>query len=187
MIVMLARSLDGPVAGLLVEESQDHTIQRSTVMHNRIEAVLATQSVPHVVRRHKDLPREIRSPSDFASALGYPVERVTKTVLIRDRDRKTFALVVCSSPSRMAMTKIGLALGCGRMEVASPDELAQRVGYPRNGVSPLGCPDLPVLMDCLVMQYPTVLVGAGEVGVEIELAPTDVVRLSKAVVGHFTE
>lgn len=156
-------------------------------MHARIEAVLATRSVPHVVRRHKDLPREIRNPSDFASALGYPVERVTKTVLVRDRDRKQFALVVCTSPSRMAMTKIGLALDCGRMEVASPEELAQRVGYPRNGVSPLGCPDLPVLMDCLVMQYPTVLVGAGEVGEEIELTPADVVRLANAVVNHFSE
>lgn len=156
-------------------------------MHNRIEAVLVAQSIPHVVRRHKDFPREIRSASEFASALGYPVERITKTVLVRDRDRQTYALVVCSSQCRMAMTRIGLALGCGRMEVASPDELAQRVGYPRNGVSPLGCPDLPVLMDCLVMQCPTILVGGGELGVEIELAPADVVRLANAVVSHFSE
>lgn len=74
------------------------------------------------------------------------------------------------------------------MEVASPEALNSSLGYPRNGVSPLGAPaDIPVLLDEAVLNYPTVLVGGGATGIEIELSPKDLVQMTSATTGTFVK
>lgn len=71
--------------------------------------------------------------------------------------------------------------------MAKTEELAEIIGYPPNGVSPLGAPnDVPVLVDDSLLEFPSVLIGAGQAAVEIELPPTDLTNLAKAQIGAFT-
>jgi Cys-tRNA(Pro)/Cys-tRNA(Cys) deacylase len=79
------------------------------------------------------------------------------------------------------------AIGTNRVEAASPEDLQARRGYPRNGVSPLGlAEDITVVVDRLLLDYPTVLIGGGATGIEIELSPADLIRISAATVGSIT-
>ena len=60
-------------------------------------------------------------------------------------------------------------------------------GYPRNGVSPLGLAGgIAVVVDSRLFDYPTILIGGGATAIEIEIAPSDLVRLSGATVQGIT-
>lgn len=142
-------------------------------LHPRVEQALIENEVEYTVHRHADLPTEIRSPNDFAQALGYDIARITKTLFLRSQDGSRYAALVCSMDRRVDFKAVARIVGA-RMEVASRDDLAARVGYPHNGVSPLGLDsDIQVLLDEGLRAQPTVLLGGGEVGVEVEVAPED--------------
>jgi Cys-tRNA(Pro)/Cys-tRNA(Cys) deacylase len=88
-------------------------------------------------------------------------------------------MIVCSIASRVNFQAVGGQLGCQKAEVARPAELQDRVGYPLRGVSPIGLDGIPVLIDEELFQLPTILVGAGEEGVEIEIVPADLERVTQ--------
>lgn len=127
--------------------------------------------VRYEVRRHDDHATPIHGPQDFADALGYDISRITKSLFLRARDGSRHAMVVCAADRRVDLRAVAQALGCGRMEVAPVEELAALVGYPPQGVSPFGLRDgISVLVDENLAGGPTVLVGGGDTGVEIEVA-----------------
>nr|WP_225443620.1 YbaK/EbsC family protein [Lolliginicoccus lacisalsi] len=135
------------------------------------------------VHAHASLPGPIRSPQDFADALGYPLDRITKSVFLRARNGAAHAVAVCAMGCKLDMSEVSGIVGSGRMELAGPDELARVLGYPRHGVSPLGVPaPVVVLVDAGLLDEPTVLVGAGVAGVEVEIAPRDLVAAAGALV-----
>lgn len=133
--------------------------------------------VRYQVHRHDDQPMLIRGPQDFADALGYDISRITKSLFLRAQDGSRHAMVVCAADRRVDLRAVAQALGCRRMEVASVDELAELVGYPPKGVSPFGLPGgVDVLVDESLAGCPTVLVGGGDTGVEIEVALDALIR-----------
>ena len=151
--------------------------------HEQVVRALEAAGVPFVVRRHADHAAEIRAPADFAAALGYAPERIAKALLVRCRGPgDVFALVVVPAPARVDLAAVAGWMGCPRVELAGKQELAERLGYPPTGVSPLGARGVPVLMDRGLLEFPTVLVGGGAVGVEIELAPRHLREAAEAEV-----
>lgn len=158
-------------------------------MNDRVEAVLEQAGCPYAIHYHKDIKTPIRGPADFAAALGTTQERITKTLFLAERTaERRHALLCCSSTARIDFKEVASALNYGRMEVANPEELAGALGYPRNGVSPLGAtPNIPVLLDEILLTFPSILIGAGQTAIEIELAPHDLKCLTNAIVGRFTK
>ncbi len=151
-------------------------------MHPHIEIILKAHSVPFTVRRHADLPVRVASPTDFARALGYGIERITKTLFLRSAKRQQYALVVASVDKKIDLKAVARSLGCSRFELASREELKRLVGYPPTGVSPIGTKGFPVVMDSTLLTLKTVIVGGGIVGIEIELSPADLQRVTNATV-----
>jgi Cys-tRNA(Pro)/Cys-tRNA(Cys) deacylase len=151
-------------------------------MHKNIRAFLDRSVVEYRVHFHEEMPVAIRSPRDFAQALGYDVSRITKTMLLRATDREEFCLVVLSSDRGMDLGRIAELLKVKRVQMAKKEELARILGYPPTGVSPLGAGSVPVFLDEGLMGLPTVLIGAGDVGVEIEISPQALRMITQAVV-----
>jgi Cys-tRNA(Pro)/Cys-tRNA(Cys) deacylase len=68
-----------------------------------------------------------------------------------------------------------------RMAVVADAERA--TGYVAGGISPLGQKKrLPVVVDESAMQFETVFCSAGRRGLEVEITPAELVRLTNAVV-----
>ena len=151
-------------------------------MHSKVEAILSPSNVQYQVRYHRDFPTEIRSPRDFAAALGYDVARITKTLLLRSTEREEFSIVVVSCTKRVQLEKVAELLQTKRVQMATREELAGILDYPPAGVSPLGAASLPVTIDAGLMEFPTILMGAGEAAVEIEIAPQALVQITGAKV-----
>jgi Cys-tRNA(Pro)/Cys-tRNA(Cys) deacylase len=147
-------------------------------MHERIAKALSASGAEFRERRHADLPPPIRSPKDFAAAIGYPLSRITKSLFLRDRSSEKFAVAVCSVDRKLDLIKLAAELRSDRLELASPDVLRQFLDYPPTGVSPLGVEAYPVFLDEGIFTFETVLVGGGVVGVEIEIAPDILQRIS---------
>jgi Cys-tRNA(Pro)/Cys-tRNA(Cys) deacylase len=150
-------------------------------IHPRVAHHIESLGMSCTIRRHHDFPTEIRTPTDFAEALGYPPARITKSVFCRSQSRSSFAVLVAPSDARIDLKQASAALDAGRLELASPDELEQLTGYPRHGVSPFGLdPVISVVVARELLDYESILVGAGVIGVEIEVSPLDLVDATHA-------
>ena len=151
-------------------------------MHPRVAETLERAGLPYRVYRHADFPDPIRSPADFAHALGYDPRRITKSLFFRCQPSGQYGILVCPTTRRADLRLLAQHIGCRRVQLAEPGELLATLDYPPAGVSPLGAGAVPVFMDESLMAFTTVLVGAGEAGVEIEIAPADLKLITGATV-----
>lgn len=89
-------------------------------------------------------------------------------------------LIVCIVPAAATLDLKAV----GKRAAMAPTERAERVsGYVAGGISPLGQRRaLPTLVDDGVLAHATVFVSAGRRGLELELAPGDLVALTRAEV-----
>jgi Cys-tRNA(Pro)/Cys-tRNA(Cys) deacylase len=118
---------------------------------------------------------------DAAAALGVDPARIHKT-LIAAVDGRLFVAVVPVA-AELDLKALADATGGRRAALADPAEAERATGYVRGGISPLGGRRrLPTVVDAAALEWPTVYVSAGRRGLQVELAPTDLVRLSAATV-----
>ena len=142
---------------------------------------------PYLIHAHGSLGVEITGPADMARALAIEPARIAKTLLLLEQSgARRYALLCCSWDARADLKAVASRVEYGRLGMASSEALADVLGYPRGGVSPLGAPThVPVLIDETIYGFPSILVGAGVHGVEIEIAPHDLAELTSAIVGRF--
>lgn len=155
------------------------TIPPSKMIHPRIQNLLTSTGTRHQVHVHANLPVPVRSPADFANAIGYSAERIAKTLFLKDTEGK-FILATLPAPLKVDFDAVARAVGAKRVQMGSPDELAATLGYPRNGVSPLGAEGLAVVLDQSLLAHETILVGGGVAGEEVEISSKDLQALSHA-------
>jgi Cys-tRNA(Pro)/Cys-tRNA(Cys) deacylase len=141
--------------------------------------VLEQSGVPHVLRPYDHDPRAASYGLEAAQALGLDESRVFKTLLV-DVDGE---LVVAVVPVSGWLDLKALARACGARKAAMADPAAaeRATGYVVGGISPLGQKrgHLTVL-DVSALDHTTVLVSAGRRGLDVELAPADLVALTSA-------
>jgi Cys-tRNA(Pro)/Cys-tRNA(Cys) deacylase len=110
-----------------------------------------------------------------ATALGLDPRAVFKTLVV-DADG---ALIVCLVP---AGAQLDLRALGKRAKLADTAQAERTTGYVAGGISPLGQRRrLPTVVDGSALEWDTVLVSAGRRGLDVELAPADLVRLTGAV------
>ena len=113
---------------------------------------------------------------EAAAALGLDAARVFKTLVVTLGD----GFAVCILPSDATLDLRSL----GKHVALAPVERAERVtGYVAGGISPLGQRRaLPTYLDDGALQFDAVYVSAGRRGLEMQMAPSDLVSLTKATV-----
>ena len=120
--------------------------------------------------------------AEAVARLGLDPQRVFKTlvVAIGDRDHAVACVPVAGKLDEKAFAS---CLHVKRIAMAEPDVAQRLTGYVLGGISPLGQKKrLQTVIDETAMHFQTVFVSAGRRGLEIELAPGDLVRLTDAVV-----
>ncbi len=118
---------------------------------------------------------------EAADALGLDHDRVFKTILVTVDGAEAVAVVPVSC--QVGLKAVAAALGAKRAEICDPSRAERVTGYVVGGISPLGQKKrLPTVVDETCELFDTVFVSGGKRGVDIELAPGDLVRLTGAVV-----
>jgi len=109
-----------------------------------------------------------------------PPDRVFKT-LIADVDGQLTVAVVPVGGS-LDLKAIASAVGGKKAAMADPVQAEKASGYVTGGIAPIGLRrQLPVVVDETALAHPTVFCSAGQRGLEIELAPADLVAAAGAV------
>jgi Cys-tRNA(Pro)/Cys-tRNA(Cys) deacylase len=114
---------------------------------------------------------------EAVGALGIDAARVFKTIVVSVDGRLGLAIV--PADTEVDLKAVADALGGRRASIAAPADAEKATGYVLGGISPLGTRrSLPTLLDVSAAELPTIHVSAGRRGLEIELAPADLVVLT---------
>jgi Cys-tRNA(Pro)/Cys-tRNA(Cys) deacylase len=144
-------------------------------------ALLTRQKVPHTVHSYEHDPRHASYGSEASQALGLAPERVFKT-LVAEVDG-TLTVGVVPVVAQLDLKALAAAVGGKKAKMADVTAAERATGYVAGGISPLGQRKrLPVVVDASAEAFDTVFCSGGRRGLEIELAPADLVRLASAVV-----
>jgi Cys-tRNA(Pro)/Cys-tRNA(Cys) deacylase len=144
-------------------------------------ALLAKQKVDHTLHSYEHDPRSESYGLEAANALGIAPERVFKT-LLADVDGR---LVVGIVPvvAQLDLKALAAAVGGKRAKMAEVAAAERVTGYVAGGISPFGQRKrLPTVLDASAKTFDTMHCSAGRRGLEVELAPADLVRLLDAKV-----
>ena len=119
-----------------------------------------------------------------ARALGIEPERVFKT-LVADLPGKSLAVAIIPVAERLDLKALAAALGAKRATMAEPAAAERATGYVLGGISPLGQRRrLPFAIDETALGFERIHVSGGRRGLEIGLAPGDLVALVGATVAR---
>ncbi len=116
---------------------------------------------------------------EAAHMLGVDPTRVFKTLIAEVDGALTVGIVPVSA--KLDLKALAAAVGGKRAAMAEVADAERATGYVTGGISPLGQRKrLPTVIDASARDLDTVFCSAGRRGLEVELAPTDLVRLTGA-------
>ena len=142
---------------------------------------LAAAGIPFTAHAYEHDPANTNFGLEAASALGLDPEQVFKT-LLADVDG---ALVVGIVPvtGKLDLKALAAAVGGKKAEMADPKLAERRTGYVVGGISPIGQKIAhPTVLDETAELFDTVFVSGGRRGLDLELAPADLVRVTGATI-----
>ncbi|MFI5720086.1 aminoacyl-tRNA deacylase [Nocardia sp. NPDC051750] len=151
---------------------------------------LVADGAGHTVHSYDHDPRSDSYGSEavdvLAARLGVGPRQVFKT-LILELSTGSLAVAVLPVPDTLSLKAAAAALGVPKASMADRAKAERGTGYVLGGISPLGQRRRhPTVIDISALGWETVLCSAGRRGLEIELAPGDLVRLAGAVTAAVT-
>jgi Cys-tRNA(Pro)/Cys-tRNA(Cys) deacylase len=158
-------------------------VKRSRSPHAGTPALAALEAagVPHTAHPYDHDPSsDVGYGLEAAQVLGVPGEQVFKTLMTAVDGELTVAVVPVTA--MLDLKALAHAVG-GKRAVMADRAVAERVtGYVLGGISPLGQRTAhPTVVDESAELWDTVFVSGGRRGLDVELTPADLVRLTGAV------
>ena len=142
--------------------------------------ILDTQGIDYVAHSFSS---EIHSADGVAAVLGLPPEKVFKTLVVMPpRGRPLLAMVPATG--ELDLKALAAAAGIKKLHMATQREAEDLTGLLVGGISALALLNrgFRMYLDQSAVELDTILVSGGQRGLNIELAPADVIRVTRAVV-----
>jgi Cys-tRNA(Pro) deacylase len=158
--------------------------------HSRVNVPLETPAIT-AVRELGVAHRVVRtepanSAEESAEMQGIPLEALLRTIVVR-RGEGDYLFVLVPAGRRFDWPKLRGHLGVSRLSLPDADEAQQVTGYVRYTITPFGSTRTwPVIADAAVVDQPVVAIGGGARGVNLHLAPRDLVDALRAEVVDVT-
>ena len=140
-------------------------------------AAVVRAGVAHTVHEVGHDPTVTAYGKEAAGALGVEPGRVFKT-LVASVDGKLVVAVVPVT-GELSLKALAAAVGAKTAEMAEAATAERATGYVVGGISPIGQKrHLPTLVDVSAARWGPIFVSGGRRGLEPELVPSDLVRLT---------
>ena len=154
-------------------------------------AVLALRSagVDFTVHEYAHDPRAQEKGQSFgleaAAELGLDPDRVYKTLLASADGRLVVAVVPVSG--RLDLKALARAVGAAKAAMADVRDAERATGYVAGGISPFGQKrPHPTVVDETVELWESVYVSGGRRGLDVEIAPADLIAVTGAIVADIS-
>ena len=117
---------------------------------------------------------------DVAEYFGQPANRLFKTLVTTDNNRGYY--VFCLPGDHELDLKKGAAvLGVKKIEMLKQKDLLPLTGYVHGGCSPVGMKKVfPTVVDKSALDWDTVYVSGGKIGMQVEIDPRSLEKLVNA-------
>ena len=132
---------------------------------------IAATGIPHRVVRTE----RAGSAEEAARLQGIALGALLRTIVVRRGD-DDYLFVLVPAGRRFDWPKLRAHLGVRRMTLPDAEEARAATGYERYTITPFGSSRAwPVIVERSVLDEPAVSVGGGAFGVNLHLAPADLV------------
>ena len=119
-----------------------------------------------------------------ADSLGQPIERVFKTLVLHG-DRSGHLVCVIPGNGEVDLKALAKVSGNKKVEMIAMKDLLQVTGYIRGGCSPIGMKKkFPTYFHSTATDFETIYVSAGVRGLQVEIAPADLIGFTGASVAE---
>ena len=148
---------------------------------------LRVAGIPHAVHEYeapapagpRDRERRPQYGLDAAAALGLDPAGVFKTLVAAVDGALVVAIVPVAGD--LDLKALAAVMGARKAALAGPAEAERATGYVIGGISPLGTRRrFPTVLDASARGLPTIHVSGGRRGLQLEVAPADLARLTGA-------
>ena len=121
-----------------------------------------------------------------AEVSGIDIATIFKTLVARG-DKTGVIMAVIGGGEELNLKALARASGNKSVEMIALKELLPLTGYVRGGCSPLGAKkNYPVYLDSRAVTLPKISISAGQRGMQLVLAPQDLIRAVNATVAPLT-
>ncbi len=144
-------------------------------------AALIRAKVPHTLHPYHHDPATTAFGDEVVAALGWDPARVFKTLVASVDGSLVVGIVPVAA--HLDLKALAAASGGKKASMAKVADAERSSGYVAGGISPLGQRKaLRTVIDTSANGYPTIMVSAGKRGLQVELAPADLVAQCRATV-----
>ena len=144
---------------------------------------LVAAGVPFTALEYTHHDDATDSGAEVVRETGRDAEQVFKTLVV-STGRRDLAVGVVPVAGMLDLKAMAAALGVKKVEMAAPAVAERSSGYVVGGVSPVGQrTPLPTVIDETAQLFDTVFVSAGRRGLQVELAPADLLAITGATWG----
>lgn len=126
------------------------------------------------------------SAEESAQLQGIDLRELVRTIVVR-RGQDDYLFVLVPAGRRFDWPKLRAHLGVSRLSLPDADEAKAVTGYERGAITPFGSSHAwPVIADASILDLEHVAIGGGRRGVNVHLAPADLVAATGAEVADVT-
>jgi len=119
----------------------------------------------------------------LAEKLGVDPMSVFKTIVMRT-ETKEICVFCQAATSEINLKKARQMAGCKEINPVKPEELLGLTGYIRGGCTPIGMKrKFRTFIDEQILLHEQVCISGGQRGVQIKIAPEDLIKATEAVTG----
>lgn len=149
-------------------------------MAKKIEKTNAARLLDKARLQYNLIPYEVDendlAVQHVADCLGQDIARVFKTLVLHG-DKTGHVVCVVPGNSEVDLKALAKASGNKKVEMIAMKDLLQVTGYIRGGCSPVGMKkSFPTYFHSTAMDFDTIYVSAGVRGLQIEIAPGELVK-----------
>ncbi len=160
-------------------------------MAKKIEKTNAARLLDRAHIAYELVPYEVDennlAATHVAEQLGEPIEQVFKTLVLKG-DRNGFLVCVVPGNGEVDLKKAARASGNKSVAMIPMKELLPTTGYIRGGCTPIGMKKrFPTLLHHTALDFAHIYISAGIRGLQLRLAPSDLVRYTEAEVVDLIE
>ncbi|NDJ84062.1 Cys-tRNA(Pro) deacylase [Vibrio campbellii] len=139
------------------------------------------KKVTHTIHQYEHDPRADSYGLEAAEVLGQDPKKVFKTLLFcLNGEPKNLAVAIIPVDQKLNLKLAAKAAKGKKADMADPEIAQKTTGYVVGGISPLGQKKaLPTFLHESATEQDTICVSAGKRGLEIELAPKDLLSLTR--------
>ena len=152
---------------------------------------LTAAGIAFTAHEYRHDPANTNYGLEAAEVLGIEPDRVFKTLLADvtfDGGRSELVVGIVPVTGMLDLKHLAAAVGGKRADMADPKLAERRTGYVVGGISPIGQKTRHrTVLDETAELYDTVFVSGGRRGFDLELAPTDLVAITGAIVADIAK